>query len=93
MSLCFKTVRNIIDRLGGDAVRLATSESSEDEHMTELMSIVNHLEDRARYEGAVEMRKKLIRTVILSDMHSTAKADLVEKIFEINLPEIEWLYK
>jgi uncharacterized protein (UPF0305 family) len=87
MSLCLKTVRNVIDRLGGDSSNLALSNASEDLHMKDLMEIASHLEDRAKYSSSVEMRKKLLKKVIAAEIPLAAKNKLVEEIFEIELPK------
>jgi len=88
MTLCLATVRYIIDQIGGDAVRLAlsTSSSSEEDHIEDLMDTIKLLEDKAKHSACFQMRKKIVRKIITSDIPSYAKADLIEEIFEMEIP-------
>ena len=82
------TVRAIIDRLGGDAVHLATStekSNSEDEHIKVLMDIVSTLEERAAYSALIKFRKQIVRKIIISEINPTIKANLIEEIFDMEI--------
>lgn len=86
--LNLETVRIIIDRLGGDAVHLATSNAkhnSEDEHIKVLMDIVSTLEERAAHSALTKFRKQIVRKIIISEINPTIKANLIEEIFDMEL--------
>lgn len=86
--LNLETVRIIIDRLGGDAVQLATSNAkhnSEDEHIKVLMDIVSTLEGRSAYSALTKFRKQIVRKIIISEINPTIKANLIEEIFDMEI--------